>query len=272
MEKFKPQINPEKAKESEAEENIQKMADMLMSMDLVAVNIKKIKQENEGILEKIKSVINFDDLKKKVRSKIFKKEVIIDLLLLAYKLKDKLSAYKTFLSDDASGRLVTLFLRKIAKSKGLSPQTFFIASGRDTDLSKVKKFLKSKKEGMGKVLVITEYIGSGDSISNLSRLLTSIKIDHKIATLYMHGMGFVKSEVMNKITVGNLSLFSGVPPLYHAEKFSGVTKSNEYKEVIKRAHPERSKEAFNKELSNQNPLKIARQDINIIAKEFEKLF
>ncbi len=243
--------------------------------------------------KQIEKEIDFD----KLQSKLNKKSVFLldrdlyfneeDLFLkalarLIYELKPNIEEYDTILSDDASGRLVSLLIRKIANEarKFLDKKpikAFFIASGRRfDDYNKeqlgwqeremaVKKFLIENSHKFGKTLVVTEQIVEGQSIEILAPLLQDAGIKFDVAaasvaeTAFRHGVDYFLREKFNsQLYYGEVGNHAAVAQ-YNTPEAMGVTKKSSMG-----AHPIRA-------TYNWGITKTTREDLSVIAKEFKKL-
>ncbi len=110
-------------------------------------------------------------------------EVVKALARLVLELKDELPDYDTILSDESSGRESSLFLNNIIKKvrereEKENPNVYFISAGkhRQPEIQKaIEEFLKSKKDKIGKTLLVTEYIESGQSIKKIAEILEKQK-------------------------------------------------------------------------------------------------
>src|SRR3989338_2770049 len=122
------------------------------------------------------------------------RDLAFDMFKLARSLKERALTYDTIVSDDASGRLVSLFVKKVfdglRKKQNQPPiKINFIASGRFISESKregIKDFLDRNKNKIGKVLLVTEYIETGQSISEIIKILNSLQIDSDLAALSVY--------------------------------------------------------------------------------------
>jgi hypothetical protein len=120
---------------------------------------------------------------------IFRSKMVIETFVsLVEKLGEKLPTYDTILSDDASGRLMSLVLRKVIdetrRREGKEgTNTYFLAMGRWDFESGAAKFLRNKKSEIKKALVVTEYIQSGNSMGKSADILDGLGISFDIATL-----------------------------------------------------------------------------------------
>lgn len=149
---------------------------------------------------------------------------------LVEKLKSKLEnpeqIYDTLLSDEASGRLVTLFLRNIINKQREKfdkepAKTFFIAGGgRSKNFSiagsrhwsedaeaRTADFIAKNKAKFNKTLLITEYIVTGHSIKTLSEILDKQGIQHDIATVsieYKNSLKDDKPSIYKKLYFGSI--------------------------------------------------------------------
>lgn len=117
--------------------------------------------------------------------------LVEDLARLVLELKDKLTDYDAIVSDDASGRLPSLFFQKIINrqkkkngQKGI--KIFFVAGGRHGRkeiMNGLGEFFAKNKEQLSKVLLVTEYVDSGNSISRLIDILRGARIDFDLAAI-----------------------------------------------------------------------------------------
>jgi len=115
------------------------------------------------------------------------KDLSFDMFKLARNLKERALTYDTIVSDDASGRLVSLFLRELVDKKRKESgkpdvQTYFLSGGVE-GISKKEDFLRGKKEKLGRVLLVTEYIVTGEHIGALAYLLEKLGVDFDMAAL-----------------------------------------------------------------------------------------
>lgn len=147
--------------------------------------------------------------------------------------------YDTLLSDDASGRLITLFLRNIINKQREvlgkeRAKTFFIMGGRhkgEEVEANIGDFLEKNKEKIGKTLLVTEYIETGLSIERISHLLDEQAIKYDIASLSIdkHFLkNYPPSWVAKRKGMGNFYYGSvgevGARSFHGMDLFSGIEK------------------------------------------------
>lgn len=231
------------------------------------------RKDDETAERVISETIDADSLAKKITMDFSceteKTDVINALARLVFELKDRLTYYDTVLSDDASGRVVSLILREIIKKKKENldqsgPQTFFIACGRHESRkfeSKVEEFVISKKKNMGRALLVTEYIDSGHSITNVIKMLEKNKIDFDVAALsaeYTLNGGGYRKELKRHLIVGEEG--SGTGLAFYGSLFAGVKKGK-----MPSAHPIVERDDRREDVVN------ARKDAKLIAEELYKL-
>lgn len=95
------------------------------------------------------------------------------MISLVRQLKDAIEKgeYQTLISDDARGRIPTLILRGLFKNKAPNAkdlQTYFLAFGRgESDNIELASFIASKKDVLGKVLIVTEFIHEGNALRKI---------------------------------------------------------------------------------------------------------
>lgn len=207
--------------------------------------------------------------------------VIESLINLVLKLESKLSQYDTIIGDDASGRLIALFLRQIIKAKrredGLEPpETLFVAGGRGNNClrsEKIKELLEKKKDSMGKTLLVTEYISSGDGLQWLAKMMADLGIDFDIATLSL----LVKEnptesfqrypEIVKRLNFGSIGsdgLF-----FYGKKRIAGVTKQQDDINIVRPENPNITAHATRRPKTeiDVGMMKVARKSLNTLANE-----
>lgn len=235
---------------------------------------KKTKQEVPARLDL--SGLDQEKLLAEMQSDIFKHEELIEALMkLVENLGSKLGDYEMILSDDASGRLPSLFLRKIInaireKGKKESAKTFFVAGGRHPNerkegtKSEIEHFIAGKKP-KGRMLLVTEYIETGRSIERIMDVLDNQSIDYDVATVSVgrdpKEDPYYSEKLKKRLIYGKVGM-SGIK-LFNKPAYSGVTKSteslNEEEEQKMSPHPHRSNRA------EPNLMRQAREDIEILA-------
>lgn len=207
------------------------------------------------------------------------KDVALYMFKLARELKERALGYDTILSDDASGRLVSLFLKRVfdglRKKQNQPPVGIrFIASGRWLSAEKphaIKDLLFENKEKLGKVLLVTEYIETGKSIAKIVKILNSFGIDFDLAALTVSNVtGRVRdlrrSGLRGDFFFGNESYERGGMQLHGKSSLSGVTKNTESGSPF----PERFKDKTTveeKRLRVQEVVNRSRKDIDNLAKK-----
>jgi hypoxanthine phosphoribosyltransferase len=205
-----------------------------------------------------------------MKTGLFKRVESLNVFVkLVENLGEKLATYDTILSDDASGRLVSLVLRKVInearKSKGVEGgvRTYFLAVGEHGHKisDEIKKFIQTKKPEIKKVLVVTEYIDSGKSIGKIIDILDDLNFNFDIATLSLSGkLTSYKHSITNRLYYGESNSVLGVT-------FWG---NNEMTGVKKGVH-DISPHPVKKEIPNLKEIDGARQDVNKLAEELKKL-
>ncbi len=197
-----------------------------------------------------------------------KKEGVVQAAArLVVELRDRLPRYDTILSDDASGRLVSLLLKRIIDHKkeeagGKKTATFFLASGRHSSTAidkSIRKFISKKKNELGKTLLVTEYIETGKSIEKLAKALEDKHIDFDIAALSIDRLPqhYGNSEFPRHLYYGSLGK-QGLS-FYDQESFGGVTKGE------KGPHPVKSG------FTVRSDVERARKEVAVIADKLENL-
>ncbi|MDO8573693.1 MAG: hypothetical protein Q7R77_02990 [Candidatus Daviesbacteria bacterium] len=118
-------------------------------------------------------------------------KIICALFNLASKLEPRVLEFDTLVGDDASGRLPTLFLRKVLNNLriargGDNIQTLFIAGGSNflpgVGSSGIESLIRRQSE-LGSILFSTEYIREGRSAAILTEFLQKKGMDVTIAAV-----------------------------------------------------------------------------------------
>ncbi|MEK7508752.1 MAG: hypothetical protein AAB568_02755 [Patescibacteria group bacterium] len=178
------------------------------------VDVRQERKNDARIREEVEKKLKRDDsydaseeekLKKKIEESSFNSEinrliseeivshrlgnlsVIESMAILALKLEKDLLNYDTIISDDASGRLVSLFLRELVDKKRKESgkpdvQTYFISGGAE-GITKKEEFLRGKKDKLGRVLLVTEYVVTGEHVGALACLLEKLGVNFDMAAL-----------------------------------------------------------------------------------------
>lgn len=191
-------------------------------------------------------------------------------------------SYDFILSDDASGRLPSLYVKKIldgiSEKKGL-PKTDirFVAGGLHGDPKIFEKIGELIKEiNPKKVLAVTEFVDSGNSIIKLMKTMESSDIDFDLAMVSGFGNGisnvnkfmFMSEKSNAKIYVGGKDS-SGLR--FYNKSMSGVKKNKE----VSVPFPIKLKtDDFTSSTQKriQDEINLARKDIDLLAKETLKEF
>jgi len=212
--------------------------------------------------------INLRELSTEMKTSSFKDIKALEMFFkLVGNLHDKLATYDTIISDDSSGRLVSLVLRKVIeeakKRKRIEGgvHTYFVAAGRHGHriTNQMSDFLQSKKPEIQKALVVTEYIETGQSIGRIVDVLRSLDIKFDIATLSISNkLSRYSSKITRRLYYGEPNSSDGLK-FYNRKNMTGITKSDTS------PHPVKSREPDFEEINN------ARQDINRLAAELKKL-
>lgn len=198
----------------------------IQSVEKEIVDLKKQKEQEPNI--------DIHALKRGLEGPFSEYEPVNALTQLVFKLKEKLSRYDTIISDDASGRLVSLVLNKVINNKREAlkksrTKLNFVAAGRHDNErieEAIRKFIDEKKE-FGKTLLVTEHIATGWSIGKLIKILEDRRVDFDIATVsvarHLAGSGYEKN-LLKRIYYGEVG-DSGLL-FYNRSEYSGVKKDN----------------------------------------------
>lgn len=209
---------------------------------------------------------------------------------LVRQLKERINAgeYDVLISDDVSGRLVTLALRKVIKErlKKLQPdltaeqkreslRTHFIGGGQiHSDCEALLEFFKKIKPKVRKrALLITEFIGTGGSLARIGKIFEEQDIPFDIAAV----VSLEKASYYDKYAdvLNRHNLFIGIPcgelpKIYGRKELSGIYKVDEELMNIGGAHPRPLREHPYPGKDLQKDINMAREDVNILADQVLK--
>jgi len=107
---------------------------------------------------------------------------------LVEKLKENINKnkYDTLVSDDVGGRLVTLLLREIIRKRNPNKniETIFLAGGatiprKDNEKYQIfLEYLKNRTQNSKNVLIVTQYIHSGETVLQIVKALKKVGIEN----------------------------------------------------------------------------------------------
>jgi len=228
---------------------------------------------NKGAQEEIAKKVNIQKIIDECEiGQLFGGERIINSISrLVLELRDRIPQYDTILSDDASGRLISLILKQLIDKKRKEEEKpnskiYFLASGQHRDEkinSLIQDFILKRKNELGNTLLVTEFIATGGSISPLVEVLEREGINFDLATISVsrdpsENYGKQIQRHLYYGEVGNSAL-----NLHNVHQYSGIEKNKE----IMTPYPV----ALNKNDRDQRSVHNARQDVKMIAEELSKL-
>ena len=218
-----------------------------------------------------------DSVAEKVHSfgdKKYSRKLFRSLARLVIELEDEIQNYDTLLSDDASGRRVTLFFKELINKKrealGKSRvQTYFLANRGVRNRQAIEEFIRQKKSSIHKALLVTEHISTGQSINGLAEAIGKEHVDFDVAAVsisqrlgeYYHKIG----DWIKRLRYGTRGDMAGLI-LYNQPSMAGVTKNKGYEDKgAGSAHPTKY------EKPDRELMKRARHDMKLMAEEISKL-
>lgn len=109
---------------------------------------------------------------------------------LVLELREKFDNYDTIISDDTSGRLLSLFFKELIdkrKKEIEKPpvEIYFVATSANAGgtTPALESFIGKKQKTLGKTLVLTEYISSGQTMEIVTDILERHGVDFDIAAV-----------------------------------------------------------------------------------------
>lgn len=218
---------------------------------------------------------------------IAKLEVPMKKLLGAMREKINAGTYGLLIGDDASGRIPTLAFREIlgrispSEEQG-NPDTLFFAGTRYSS-NKSDKELKKKIQGLEAelknhedlkeknqdVLVITDTIASGESLTPLLNVLQSLNLPFDIATIGLLSGWNAKRKLEKKYSSQIFAGDDGTPKIYGKKILAGVTKrvKDVHSQPLKKHPSETLIGGPGKKQKIQDEIDKARQDTHLLAQK-----
>lgn len=253
-------------------------------LEKLKIRIKQSEKKKEidwGSLEQ--------ELSRGISSEVIK-GVVVEMFKLAQKLKEKAYFYDSIVSDDASGRLVSLFLKKVLdterEKKERNPLKLrFIATGRHNVsevYEKIKEYLNLNRGELGRVLLVTEFIATGTSIKKIANILEDLNIFFDVAALTVSRD--ISRGILDKIKpgksarwelyYGDISIKGG--DLSNIPSMTGVEKKTSDKDMSpfpKRfyGYYDRSKDSQEEKQELHQSVVEARRDVEVLAERVSKL-
>lgn len=160
------------------------------------------------------------------------------LARLVLELRDRLPDYGTILSDEVSGRIPSLIIRRLVKNarekQGLdTPRSDFIIGGyprggwsREKQNDIVGEYLTENSENMkerGRVALVTEYIDSGASISPIVKKIEDLGIDFDLISVSVNRNLSSYEDVIQRHLIYGEKGNAGI--VFWGKSASGVKKS-----------------------------------------------
>lgn len=194
-----------------------------------------------------------------------------DLFKLAQKIVESKVTYDLVISDDASGRLVSLFLKKILdvvqeKRGQHKPDIRFIGGiDRENEENVTVIMEELKKIAPIRTLLITEFISSGESIERLTKILQKLNLKFDLAVLSGNPWGI--KRVSDSFSNQDFQLYLGSEGNAGLDMYqyvgSGVRKIRESPFLERNT----SIETSNRKKEIRRKVKQSREDINLLAQE-----
>jgi hypothetical protein len=220
---------------------------------------------------KIRKSLNINSLLEKANffedKNVSGENILMSLSRLVLDLEQKIPEYETIISDDAGGRMISLFLREVVniKRKDLNlplVKTFFLAGSAKQET--IDDFIYKKSDSLGKTLVVTESIITGENVRKFMKPLEKKHIDFDIASLTVGNCDRLTSEEFLDLSerfYGDLHN-SNTGFAFCRVDFNGV---NTWINSDKHPHPQKNCPI------NQEKVNLARENIKVIAREISKL-
>ena len=189
---------------------------------------------------------------------------------LLVKLRDQIKSFDSIIGDDSSGRLVSLFMKSTIENVADKNIPTFFLQGRKGLTEKRKKFLTGKKDGLGKTLVITEFIERGGNIKNLTKPLEELGIDFQVASAQIKYPLEKYNETLptNKMVYGQQSNYT---LLHRRAEYSGVIPNPRSIHPKKHLGSDEHRAEQYGSTHAQQDINDARADIKVLVQELSPL-
>lgn len=220
--------------------------------------ISELKQIPGDVLALAQSGIDFDELASQMNFPFDNAHLLYGIAKLVRRIGPNIDSYDVVISDEVSGRLLSLLLTRLINGRHHAENT----SGINTYFLVKNEYDESKQYvlpvNLKKGLLVTEVVGTGRSIRILGNMLSNSNIELDIACLSfdnIYGRSFPDSKLyyVDKNQTGNLLHSSLIP--------TGVMKSSSESLF----HPVLSTRHKREDVIN------ARHDIVKLAEEFAVL-
>jgi len=232
------------------------------------------REKNEDIESMVYSTIDVEAILSKLKSNFWDKDSVVAIGMLITKLRDSILDYDTIISDDASGRIPALIIKKIIDRRrqelGL-PESIpisFIASGRFNNVSAkleagrvLSSFFEQRGTALGRALVVTEFIATGGTIERLAKIMENQGVDFQIAAVSAsYDEKHYADACFENMICGKYSESSGAQ-FHSIQRYTGVRKIRTISDSggIISAHPIKAEDY------SPRDVRMARRDVKVLA-------
>lgn len=244
------------------------------------IKLPEYKRKSDKEAERLMEKIDIETTVEKMETSIFsggwmtkRGQVIKELGRLVVELRERVDRYNTIISDEASGRLVSLIFEKMVNKRREEKERekaklYFLAlySREDAEklgvVEKIDKFIKQKKNELGRVLVVSELAQTGEHLIEFLDILKKNEVDYDAAIVSIAEAKTLKILSQYNVIYGGKSK-AGLS-FYSQNEYLGVTKDY----LTDSIHPRRIDHGI---FLGQMNLGKARHDVKILADEFSKL-
>lgn len=210
---------------------------------------------------------------------------------LVYELRERVLDYDSIISDDVSGRLPSLILRKLINRKREEQEKdpipiYFVAGGKtfepleEIQRSSVRDFIEEKKDELGdKTLVSTEYIKKGHGIRWLLKIVKEAGLQYDVSTVGVFPEFEFQDDGEDVLSGRMIYGAKGSEGAFLYKKLATGVMKDELEWFSGRPTPHPRRKYINQidaDLGKttkgmKTEIKAARKDINLIVKEMYKL-
>ncbi len=226
--------------------------------------------ESEGDVKKA-----LKELAQQVDSPLNKPDLLEAMYLLCEKLISRVEEFSVIISDESSGRLVSLLVKNLFDRKRSSPVpiTFLLGGRLDSPQRKnVIDYLRQHRSKLQNALIVSEYLESGDSMAEFLADFRLQNLKAKVAAVSAIGVGNRYSRLFpEELIAGKLSSSVGIW-LHDESLATGVDKNFAEGPFPNRIKDEDETWSQQKKIRMQHSVNQARRDIALIAEVFAQMF
>ncbi len=253
-----------------------RVVDQVTNQERSATRAEELKIQAESIIESNKGLYKstLKELSRQVKFPLNQPDLLDPMYLLCRKLIPRSEEFKVIVSDEGSGRLVSLLVKDLFDRRRLAPIPItFILGGRMTpsQRKKVSEHFARHRSELDHALIVSEYLESGNSMAKFLADFRQQNLQATVATISaLESSEEYRQLFSEELIVGQLRSSSGLQ-LYREPDATGVEKRSAEGPFPDRIKDEAESLTKAEKISIQRPINQARRDIALIAEVFDRL-